>query len=162
MSSFDYFILVILALSGLVGLMRGLIKELMSLVAYVAAFVMALWWGPTVAGWLTSLMENSLLRSLAAYGLTFVAGLLGVGVINRLLAVLIEHTGLSSADRSLGMLFGVLRGVVLVGVMVVAAGYTQLPTEPWWQESSLVKTAIDALIGIKSHLPPNVADWLPY
>ena len=85
-----------------------------------------------------------------------------MGVINRLLAVLIEHTGLSSADRSLGMLFGVLRGAVLVGVMVVAAGYTQLPTEPWWQESSLVKTAINAVIGIKSHLPLDVADWLPY
>lgn len=162
MNSFDYVIIAILGASALLGLVRGLMKELMSLVAYVAAFVAAIWWGPQTAGWLDQWIENSLLRSAIAYAATFIGVLLGLGLINKVLSTLIEHTGLSPADQGLGMLFGLLRGVVFVLILVIVAGYTQIPVEPWWKESSFAKTAIDIVIGIKSYLPPDVASWLPY
>lgn len=162
MSSFDYLILAILGASGLLGFARGLMKELMSLVAYVTAFVAAIWWGPYAAMWLDGWVESSLLRSAIAYALTFVGVLLGIGLINMVLSALIEHTGLSPADHGLGMAFGLMRGVVFILILVIVAGYTQIPAEPWWQESSFAKAAIDAVIGIKSYLPPHVASWLPY
>lgn len=162
MSGFDYAILAVVLASGLLGFVRGLIKELMSLVAFVAAFIAALWWGPEAATWLSSLIDNSLLRSAVAYAAVFILSLLSVGLINMLLSALIEHTGLSPADHGLGMVFGLMRGVLIILVLVIVAGYTQLPSEPWWRESNLAKAAIDAVIGLKLYLPTDVASWLPY
>lgn len=162
MNSFDYIILAVIAASGVLGFVRGLIKELMSLVAFIAAFFAALWWGPEAATWLDTLIENSLLRSAVAYAAVFIFSLLTVGVINMLLSALIAHTGLSPADHGLGMVFGLVRGGLIIVVLVVLAGYTQLPSEPWWRESSLAKKAIDVVIGIKAYLPIDVASWLPY
>lgn len=162
MTSFDYVIIVVLAASGLLGFVRGLIKELMSLVAFISAFMAALWWGPEAAAWLTTLIDNSLLRSAIAYAVVFILSLLAVGLLNMALSALIEHTGLSPADHGLGMLFGLTRGAVFVMALVIVAGYTQLPSEPWWRESHLAKVAIDAVIAIKLYLPSNVASWLPY
>lgn len=162
MTTFDYLILAVIGASGVLGFVRGLIKELMSLVAFVAAFVAALWWGPEAASWLNTLIDNSLLRSAVAYAVVFVLSLLAVGLVNMMLSALIEHTGLSPADHGFGMLFGLARGALFIVVLVILAGYTQLPAEPWWRESTLIKTAINAVIGIKSYLPPDVASWLPY
>lgn len=162
MSSIDYFILAILAFSAILGFIRGLIKELMSLLAYVAAGAAALWWGPTMASWISHLIETSLLRSAIAYGLVFMVTLLSVGVVNLSLGAMITATGLGPADHGLGMVFGIIRGALFVLIMVLLAGYTQLPAEPWWQASSLVKTAIDALMSIKLYLPADIAAWLPY
>lgn len=162
MNSFDYVILAILGASGVLGFIRGLIKELLSLVAYIAAFMAAIWWGPVLATWLVDLIDNSLLRTAVAYAGVFVMALMGVGLINLVLTALIERTGLSPADHGMGMVFGLMRGNVLVLLLVVVTGYTQLPAELWWQESSLVKTAINMVIGIKSYLPPDIASWLPY
>lgn len=162
MNSFDYVILAILGASGVLGFVRGLIKELMSLVAYIAAFVAAIWWGPVLATWLGGLIDNSLLRTAAAYAGVFILSLMGIGLINMALSALIERTGLSPADHGMGMVFGLMRGNVFVLILVVVTGYTQLPAESWWQESSLAKTAIAVVIGIKSYLPPDIASWLPY
>lgn len=162
MSQFDYVILAIIALSGVLGLFRGLIKELMSLIAYVAAASAAVWWGPQASHWLEGWIANPLVRSAAAYICIFILALLGVGLINMMLSAMIERTGLSTADHGFGMLFGLGRGVVIVVVLITVAGYTQVHTESWWQASSLVKTTIDFIISIKSHLPPDIASWLPY
>lgn len=162
MSQFDYVILAVIALSGLLGLFRGLIKELMSLVAYVLAACAAVWWGPQASFWIEGWVTNPLVRSAAAYIIIFILALFGVGLINMMLSAMIERTGLSTADHGFGMMFGLGRGVVIVLVLTTIAGYTQVPTESWWQASSLVKTAIRFIISIKSHLPLDIASWLPY
>lgn len=162
MSSFDYVILAVIAVSGVLGFVRGFIKELMSLVAFIAAFFAALWWGPEAATWLIALIDNSLLRSAVAYVVMFILSLLAVGLLNMLLSALIERTGLSPADHGLGAVFGLVRGGLIITVLVIIAGYTQLPSEPWWRDSHLAKKAIDLVIGMKSYLPADVASWLPY
>lgn len=162
MSQFDYLILGFIGLSGVLGLFRGLVKELMSLVAYIAASSAAVWWGPQASLWLGDWVANPLVRSALAYLVVFIVALLAVGLVNMTLSAMIDKTGLGTADHGFGMLFGLARGVVLVLFLVVLGGYTQMPTEPWWQDSSLVKTAIQTIISIKSHLPPDIASWLPY
>ena len=76
MTSFDYLFLAILGASTIIGLVRGLLKELLSLIAYVVAFMAAIWWGPTASGWLTSIIENALLRTAVSYGAVFIIALL--------------------------------------------------------------------------------------
>src|SRR5690606_7121723 len=113
----------------------GLIKEVLSLIAYVVAFVAAIWWGPRVSTWVSHYIENDLLRTAASYAAVFIVVLLLIGLVNITLATLIQKTGLTPADHGLGALFGLLRGLVFVLVLVALAGYTELPQEAWWQEA---------------------------
>lgn len=162
MTSFDYLVLAILLVSAFLGLLRGLVKELLSLVAFVVAFMTAVWWGPVVSDWLVQWLDNALVRAGVAYAAVFFCVLLLVGLFNLTLGALIEKTGLTPADHGLGALFGFLRGLVFVLVLVGLAGYTDLPEEPWWQEARLSGAAIKGIQEIKLLLPPSVASWLPY
>lgn len=162
MTSFDYIVLLILGVSAFLGLLRGLVKEVLSLIAFVLAFTAAIWWGPVASGALDSYIDNALLRSGLAYAVVFVAVLLLVGLVNITLGTLIEKTGLTPADHGLGALFGLLRGTVLVLILVVLAGYTELPKEPWWQDARFSRAVVQGVQQIKLMLPPSLATWLPY
>ncbi|HLR13724.1 MAG TPA: CvpA family protein [Burkholderiaceae bacterium] len=162
MTSFDYLVLGILVLSVLLGLLRGLIKEILSLCAYVAAFVGAVWWGPRVSDWLHSLVDNPLLRTGISYLAVFLVILLLVGLLNMTLGALISKTGLTPADHGLGGLFGLLRGTLVVLGLVTLAGYTELPQEDWWQEARLSKAAVRGVQTVGGWLPPSMREWIPY
>jgi len=161
-STLDYLILAILLVSAGLGFMRGIIKEVLSLIAFIAAFLAALNWGPAVAAYVHPLFSfHPLLLSALSYVLVFVLTLLIVGMLNVFLTTIIEKTGLSPADQVLGTLFGLLRGAVIVLALVVLASYTAIEQEPWWQESQLVPVAQAGIIQIKSLLPAAAASWLP-
>jgi len=161
-TSFDYIVLAIVGASALLGLLRGFVKELLSLVAYAAAFVAAIWWGPRVSTWLNVFIENDLLRTAAAYAAVFIVILLLVGLLNITLGTLIDKTGLTPADHGMGAIFGFLRGMLIVLVLVALAGYTELPQEPWWRDARLSGAAEQGIQQIKQLLPPSLASWLPY
>lgn len=162
MTHFDYLVIAIVVISAILGLIRGLVKEILSLCAYVAAFIGAIWWGPRLSTLISGLIENPLLRTAVSYLLVFVAVLLLVGLLNMTLAALISKTGLTPADHGLGGIFGFLRGVVIVLALVTLAGYTQLPQETWWKQARLSSASVNAIQNIKSWLPPSLASWLPY
>lgn len=162
MTGFDFVVLAILAVSGTLGLVRGLLKELLSLVAYIVAFAAAIWWGPTVYGWLEPYIETALLRMGLSYAAVFILVLLAVGLVNMTLSALIRTTGLGPADHGLGGMFGLARGLLIVLVLVALAGYTPLPDEPWWRDAMFSHSATEAVKHLKSWLPPSLATWLPY
>lgn len=162
MTSFDYIVLIIIFVSAFIGLIRGFLREVLSLVAYIAAFMAAIWWGPWASSWLVNLIENGLLRNVAAYGVIFVLALLLVGLLNMLLGALVDKTGLTPADHGLGGLFGALRGVVIVLALVGLAGYTQLPQEPWWQEAKTSAAVVQGFQQVKTLLPESLAEMLPF
>ncbi|GAA4340403.1 CvpA family protein [Pigmentiphaga soli] len=162
MTPFDYGVLVILAASMVIGLLRGLVKEVLSLIAYAAAFYCAYRVGPMAYEWLAPHVDNTALRFGLAYGGVFIATLLVVGLVNMALAMAIRATGLTPADRGLGALFGLLRGAAIVLVLVVAAGFTPLPKEPWWTGAMLSPLAEDGARAIKPMLPAPFADWIRY
>jgi membrane protein required for colicin V production len=161
-TSFDYLVLAILGVSALLGLMRGLIKEVLSLIAYVVAFMSSIWWGPIVSTWLAAWINNGLLRTASAYGAVFFVVLLLVGLMNVTLGTLVKKTGLTPADHGLGGVFGLLRGVLFVLVLVALAGYTELPKESWWQDARLSRVAVQGVQQIKQLLPSSLSSWLPY
>lgn len=162
MTGFDFVVLAILAVSGVLGLVRGLLKEVLSLVAYLLAFVAAIWWGPTVYAWLEPYIDTTLLRMGVSYAAVFIIALLGAGLVNMTLAGLIRRAGLSPADHGLGGMFGLVRGLLIVLALVAAAGYTPLPQEPWWRGAMFSHEAVEAIKHIKTWLPPSLAVWLPY
>jgi len=161
-TGFDFVVLAILAVSGLLGLLRGLLKEVLSLMAFALAFVAAIWWGPTVYGWLEAYIETAMLRMGVSYAAVFIVVLLAVGLVNMTLAALIRTTGLTPADHGLGAIFGLARGLLIVLVLVALGGYTPLPQEPWWQNAMFSHSATEAVRHIKLWLPPSLATWLPY
>ena len=163
MTGFDFALLGILGASTLLGVFRGLIKELLSLVAFGLAFLAAVWWGPSLAG-LTILnwVSHEYLRLGISYASLFVLTLLAVGLLNMAMAAMIKSTGLSPADRGLGALFGLVRGVLLILVLVILAGYTPLPNEPWWQQAMFSDQIVGVIQELKARVPSPVDQWLPY
>lgn len=162
MTGFDFVLLAILAISIVLGLLRGLLKEVLSLVAYASAFLAAIWWGPNVSEWSAQWITQPFVSMALAYLGVFIAVLLTIGFINMTLSALLSKTGLTPADHGLGAMFGLVRGILFVLVLVILAGYTPLPEEPWWKNAMFSKQVVGAVQQIKLRLPPPVNDWLRY
>ncbi|MDX1803297.1 MAG: CvpA family protein [Alcanivorax sp.] len=133
----DGIILVVIAVSALLSLRRGFTREAFSLLTWVAAFIIARLFSPALAILLADQITTPSLRAAVAFGSLFALTLIIGALINHLLGELIRVTGLSSTDRLLGMVFGALRGLVLM-VVLVALGRNLFATDPWWQQSVLV------------------------
>ncbi len=156
----DGIILGILGLSVLIGLLRGLVAEVLSLAIWVAAFVVATLFGPDVA----ALFENMISLSVARIGLGYAIcffGVLLIGAILRFAARrLIWSTGLTGIDRLLGVLFGFVRGVLVVTLVVFLVGLTALTRESWWQRSALLPQFQATAAWLGQNIPASVADHL--
>ncbi len=133
----DGIILGIIAVSALLSLRRGFTREAFSLLTWVAAFVIARLFSPALDAMLANQIQTPSLRMVVAFGVLFALTLIIGALINHLLGEVIRVTGLSSTDRLLGMVFGAIRGALVV-VVLVALGYRFFAQDPWWQQSVLV------------------------
>lgn len=156
----DGIILAILVLSVLIGLMRGLIAELLSLVVWIAAFWVASTFGPDVGDLFSNSISQPLVRMSLGYGICFL-GVLVLGAFVRFATRrLLWSTGLTGIDRLLGVVFGFLRGALVVTLMVFLLGLTGLTRESWWQQSVLLPQFQGAAAWLGQNIPPSVADHL--
>ena len=126
----DYFIVIVIALSMLMGLWRGLLREVISLTTWIAAFAIAYLFSEDGAAHLTPYIDIPSLRIATAFGALFLITLLIGGLIGILASYLVDYTGLTGTDRVLGMVFGLGRGAVVIAILVLAAGLTPLPKDP--------------------------------
>ena len=129
--------LTVIAVSALLSLRRGFTREAFSLATWVAAFLVARLFGPGLEVMLEPSIETPSARIATAFGVLFAATLVVGALINHLLGEVVRVTGLTSTDRLLGMVFGAVRGMVLVMVLV-ALGRGLFSEDPWWRESMLV------------------------
>lgn len=162
MTGFDFVVIAILGISVILGLVRGLLKEVLSLVAYACAFLAAIWWGPMASEWLSRWIDQPFIKMAVAYFSVFVLVLMTIGLFNMMLSALISRTGLTPADHGLGALFGLVRGCLFVLILVTLAGFTPLPKETWWTQAMFSKPVISVIQQIKLRLPSPVNEWLPY
>lgn len=134
MSGADGIIVAVVGLSTVIGLIRGLAREVMSVIVWVTAFVAALLLGEPVAG----LLEiDAGLGTAAGFAIVFVAVLIAGAIVQRVLAKLVHASGIGGTDRMLGSLFGALRGGLVVLVALIALRpFAEATT--WWLESALV------------------------
>jgi len=151
----------ILLLSIVVGLMRGLVFEVLSLLGWLAAYVAAQWLAPSLAPHLPVGRAGSALNQAAAFACTFVLALIVWGLAARLLRMVIRATPLSPFDRALGATFGVARALVVMLAITTVVMLTSLAKTNAWQASRGAVWLNGALHGIKPVLPPQIAEHLP-
>ena len=150
----------ILVLSMLFGLWRGLINEVLSLLGWPIAFVLSRLSATGIARWLP--IEQEEMRVTAAYALVFIAALIVWAIVSRLIAKLLKAIGSDWTDRVMGALFGVLRGMLVVLVLVWMAGLTHVPEQTFWRGSLTGKTLEDVALLTKAWLPDNIAQRIHY
>ena len=158
----DYAILAIIALSSLVGVLRGFIKEVFSLAVWAAAFLVAWHFSGDVAEWMSDAVTLPSARLAMGFAGLFVAVLLVGGLANYLLGKLVASTGLSGTDRLLGGVFGAARGLVLVVAVLLVSGFTPLPADPWWKESATIERMMPLVEWGAGFLPESVSEHLDF
>jgi len=159
MSIIDIGIIFLVLLSSVIGIFRGFVREILSLVAWVAAFFIAFKFHAQLAVHLTSIEPESLRNGAAFLGVFFIV-LIGFSLFNYVVAKLVDSTGLSGTDRLLGVIFGVARGAAIILVLVVLAGLTPLPDSKQWQKSTLIPNFQKAGQWVKGYLPEDFAKYL--
>ena len=135
----DLTILGVIAVSALVSLVRGFVREALSLVSWVAAFFVASTFYKDVSPLLSEYLQDPFLRDGGAILLLFILTLIIGSLVNFIFGVLVDKTGLTGTDRVLGMVFGALRGVLVVAaVLFVLDAFTTLNSTAAWQQSILL------------------------
>ena len=156
MATIDIFILLIVGISCLLGLFRGLIKEALSLVFWVLAIVAATFFSTLVGSWMSGVISSPLLQRVAGFILIFVVVVFAGGLISNGISRLLSEAGLGAADRALGALFGVLRGAVIVMVIVMLTARFSF-TQQYYSQSvciPYVMAGADFLQGLLGVEPP--------
>ena len=142
------------------GIWRGLVYEVLSLLGWVAAFFAAQWFSPDVAELLPIQSASAPVRYAAAFVLTFIAAVFIAGLVAVLIKKIIEAVGLRPVDRTLGAFFGLVRGLVLLLALTVVIHMTPLEASLWWQESSGAPWLSAALKGLQPVFPEQFARYL--
>jgi len=161
MAALDWIFLTVLVASLLIGAWRGLVFELLSLAGWIAAFVAAQWFADDAGAWLPMGQTDAAWRHVAGFVVVFVATVFACGLLAWLLKKLVAAVGLRPADRALGALFGVLRGLVLLLAVVLVAGWMQVQDAPWWQQSQAAPWLQAALKNLRPVLPAQLGQHLP-
>jgi membrane protein required for colicin V production len=158
----DYGIIGLVGLSALIGLMRGLIREVFSLALWGAAIWLGLRFGRDFSVQLESVIPIPSARMAASFLVLFIGTLVVGGLVAYLLGKLVDSTGLSGTDRLAGLLFGVIRGMLIAAVLVLLAGVTPLPEDPWWKQSRLIPPFQSLALWLRDQLPAGLASHVKY
>ena len=156
----DYVILGIVAISILVGAIRGFIKEVFSLAVWAAAFLVAFQYSGVLAMRLESHIDLPSARTSLAFVSLFLLVLLVGGLITFLIGKLVEKTGLSGTDRLLGGVFGSIRGLAVVLAIILVAGLTPVVQDPWWKQSKMIQSLLPLAEWSSQFLPDYIREHL--
>jgi len=162
MTWFDYTVIAIVILSALLGYWRGLVYEILSLVGWVVAGIVARLFAAKAAPYMPAALGAEAVRTAAAFTLLFIGTLIIGGIVAWMLSKLFKWVGLGWLDSLLGVVFGVLRGVLVVLALVLLAGLTGFPKEPFWRDAALSKPLEKVALAAKDLLPENVAQRVHY
>jgi membrane protein required for colicin V production len=154
----DTAILILIALSALISVLRGFVREALSLAGLAAAVWVGLRFGPELGVLLEPHIEVPSARGVAAFVILFVLVLIVGALINHLAGKLVQKSGLSGTDRMIGVLFGVGRGIAIVALLILAAGLTALPQDPWWRESRAIGHIEPVALWLRGLLPTEMSE----
>ena len=162
MTLFDYAVLLIVGLSVVLSVWRGAVREILSLAAWVAAFWAAGRYAHSAAAMLPQAVAGESLRLLVAFAGVFILVWLLLGAVAWVASTLVKSAGLGLADRMVGAVFGLARGVLIVMALVLAAGLTVLPKNPMWRHAVLSPPLEAFAVYLKIWLPKELAGRISY
>lgn len=153
----DLAVLAIIGVSAVLSLFRGFVREAIALAGWIAGLWFAFNFLHVGAEWFVRWVESPEIRLMLGFVVLLGAVLVVAGVVARLAGGLVDVTGLGGTDRVLGMVFGAGRGALIVSVLVLLAGFTDLAAEPWWRESVLLPRFEDLAGEVARILPGEIA-----
>ncbi len=161
MALFDIFFLIGLLVSISLGLWRGFIYEVLAVLNWVLAFVLAQWLGMDAGRMLPLDGRPDELVRVVGYALVFVLSAFAGGLVVWAIPKLVEQAGLRPVDRMLGGVFGVLRACIVMLALTVLVLMSSFRESVWWRESKAADASVWTLKQLKPLLPANAAQYLP-
>jgi len=161
MAALDWVFIAVLAVSFLVGAWRGLVYEVLSVISWIAAFIVAQWLAPDAAGWLPVDRAPEAGRYAVGFIAVFIAVVFAGALLAWLTKKLVEAVGLRPVDRTLGAGFGLVRGAILLMAVAVVINMSPARSAAWWTESKGAGVSLAALKGLKPVLPEQFGRYLP-
>ncbi|MES1954762.1 CvpA family protein [Salinisphaera hydrothermalis] len=158
----DVAIVVVVALSAIIGFFRGFLREALGLATWILAFYLAFILAQPGSAYLRQWIHSDSARLAAAFAIIFLVVLVAGAIVNYLLGRLINQTGFAGTDRAVGIVFGVVRGVAVLIVLVLLAGVTPVPRDSWWQRSIFIGQLEAGALWVRSYLPPDIANAIRY
>ncbi len=175
----DFTLIGLVFVCFIIGLLRGFIREVFSLAFWMLAIWVSLSFGRefcrigslqiatllpslAVAGFLDSTISHPTARMFASFVALFAITLSFGGLIGFLLSALSKNTGLTFMDRFGGMVLGIVRGMIVVTVVVILAGFTPLPQDSWWAESKLIPPFQSLAVWLRDHISSGMAEYISY
>jgi len=158
----DFAIIGLISIPLIMGLFRGFNKEVFSLGFWLLAVGVGLSFSRDLSGFLVSVISSPAARIAASFVILFVVTLILGGLISFILGTLVKKTGLTFSDRIGGLIVGVARGMVVVTVVVVLAGFTSLPKDAWWTESKLIPPFQLLAVWLRDHISSGMAGFVNY
>lgn len=158
----DYAIIILILISSVIGLLRGLVREAFSLVTWVVAFWVSLSFSREFSNLLAGIISYPSVRSAIAFLILFIVTLILGALLSYMLSELVKKTGLTGSDRFIGMFFGIARGVIIISIVVMLAGLTPLPEDLWWKESILIPSFQSLAVWLRDYIPSGLADYIKY
>lgn len=157
MTVVDIVVIFVICLSALFSLIRGFVKEAISLATWIIAIWLAATFAPKLAAVLPISLESEAVRQAVGFGSLFILTLMVGALVNKLVNQVVKKTGLSSADRIFGVIFGVLRGGLIIVVFVVVGEMATLSETQWWQTSVLLEWFESVAITIQEYVPEDLS-----
>lgn len=162
MTSFDYVVIAIMVISVLISVMRGAVKEIFGLLAWVVAFTVGTYYTNDFAPMLSKSISNESARDVTAFVTLFLVTWIFMALLTVAMSRLITQSVLSEANRVLGALFGVIRGLVVILTVVSIAGMTALPKKPVWRDAALSGSFETTVVMLKPWMPEDFAKRIKY
>lgn len=156
MNWIDVAILCVVVLSILIGIMRGFIKEALSLINWGVAIGGSIYFHDLAESYLSKYIESMPVRSVVAYAIIFVIILIMGSIISHFISFLVKKSGLGGTDRMLGVLFGFIRGVLVCSVILVLVGFSPIKKQEFWKQSQLLPYFSPIMAWINNSVPEQV------
>ncbi len=162
MNALDWVVVLILATSVILSLMRGLITEMFSLGAWILAFLAGKWAAPIVGPLLPMHVQNESLGYFAGFVIVFLVMMVVVFLLGRLVKGVIGAVGLGSTDKLVGGIFGLLRGIVILVGFTLAAGLTALPQTDFWKNAMSSRILEVLAMSVQPLLPSRLVEHIHF
>jgi len=150
----DYVIIGVISISVVISLVRGFVREAFSVATWIIAIFTAMYFYHPLADLLIGFIDTPSARTIIAFTGLFLLVILFGGFSTRMLSNVVDNTGLGGVNRLLGMGFGFVRGILIVGLLILLAGHTAIPQDPWYKQATLI-SKFDPVVEFISYLIPE-------